>query len=166
MLIEQAIKTAIEYEQKVRDIYLKAAEASSNDVGKKVFSALAADEAGHVSFLARQLERWVADNAITWENLKIVVPKAAELKSVEEALEPSQRQEELALLEQAREAERQTCDFYEQMVRELPPKGQELFKRFLEVEEDHLNIVQFQIDNLTGTGFWMGWPDFDMEAMG
>ena len=108
----------------------------------------------------------MADNAITWENLKIVVPKAAELKSVEEALEPSQRQEELALLEQAREAERQTCEFYEQMVRELPPKGQELFKLFLEVEEDHLNIVQYQIDNLTGTGFWMGWPDFDMEAMG
>ena len=165
MLIEQAIKTAIEYEQRVRDVYLEAAEKCSDETGKKIFSALAADEAGHVSFLARQLDNWVKDESITWESLKMVIPKAGNLKAVEQALEPTKRQEELALLEQAREAERQTCEFYENMVRELPPKGQALFRQFLEVEEDHLNIVQYQIDSLTGTGFWMGWPDFDMEAM-
>jgi rubrerythrin len=169
MLIEQAIKTAIEYEQKIRDVYREAAKASSDETGRRIFAALAADEANHVSFLLQQLETWVAEKKITWEDLKIVLPKAAEmsvnLNSVKEAMEPSKKREELALLEQARDAERETCEFYEKMVKELPPDGGALFKQFLKVEEEHFNVVQFQIDSLTGSGFWMGWPEFDMEMM-
>jgi rubrerythrin len=169
MLIEQAIKTAIEYEQKIRDVYREAAKASSDEVGRQIFSALAADEANHVSYLVRQLERWVTDNKITWEDLKIVLPKAAEmsvnLNHVKEAMEPSKKRDELALLEQARDAERETCDFYEKIVSELPPEGKALFQQFLTVEAEHFNVVQFQIDSLTGSGFWMGWPEFDMEMM-
>jgi rubrerythrin len=169
MLIEQAIKTAIEYEQNIREIYKKAAKASSDQIGRRVFSALAADEANHVSFLVRQLETWVNEKKIALEDLKIVLPKAgdmsANLNTVQEAMEPSKKREELELLEQAREAERETCEFYEKMVGELPPEGKALFEQFLKVEQEHFNVVQFQIDSLTGSGFWLGWPEFDMEVM-
>ena len=169
MLIEQAIKTAIEYEQKIRDVYRKAADASGDEMGRQVFTALAADEANHVSFLVRQLKTWVEEKKITWEDLKIVLPKAAEieadLNTIREALEPAKKREELALLAQALDVERETSDFYEKMVNELPPEGKGLFERFLVIEQEHYNLVQFQIDSLTGSGFWMGWPDFDMEAM-
>lgn len=169
MLIEQALKTAIEYEQKIREVYMRAAKASSDQTGRQIFSALAADEANHVRFLLRQLKTWVDDKKITWEDLMIVLPKAADmsvnLNAVKEAMEPSKKREELALLEQARDAEKETCEFYEKMVRELPPEGKALFKQFLKVEEEHFNLVQFQIDSLTGSGFWMGSPEFDMEIM-
>ncbi|NNL77652.1 MAG: rubrerythrin, partial [Desulfobacterales bacterium] len=37
MTIEEAIKTAIEFEIKIRDIYLEALAAVNDDVGKRIF---------------------------------------------------------------------------------------------------------------------------------
>ena len=169
MLIERAIKTAIEYEEKVRDVYQRAAKTSTDRVGRRVFQMLADDEANHVLFLQHQLGMWLSDKKITPEELKIAIPDPREMTATEHKLEaalaPSARREELALLEKAREVELETSSFYERMVKELPDEGKALFQRFLAVEENHLNVVQYEIDSLTGNGFWMGWQEFDMEAI-
>jgi len=50
MTIEQAIKTALEYERKVRDSYLQAAKNSQDDTGKRIFKELAKEEQQHVNY--------------------------------------------------------------------------------------------------------------------
>ena len=50
------------------------------------------------------------------------------------------------------------------MVRELPVEGQNLFSRFLEIEEGHGAIVQAEIDNVKRLGFWFDLKEFDLEA--
>jgi hypothetical protein len=50
------------------------------------------------------------------------------------------------------------------MVNELPDEAKGLFKRFLEIEEGHLALVQAQIDQALGTGYWFDVREFDLEG--
>jgi rubrerythrin len=43
MTLEEAIKTAIEYEIKIRDLYVQAAAKTSSPVGRRIFQALGDD---------------------------------------------------------------------------------------------------------------------------
>ena len=71
---------------------------------------------------------------------------------------------EMELLRRALEAERRTSGFYKKMVAELPPEGQKLFERFVEIEEGHLDIVQAEIDSLNGTGAWFHALEVNLEG--
>jgi rubrerythrin len=68
------------------------------------------------------------------------------------------------MLQKALLAEIETANFYQRMVKELPADHQPLFKRFLEIEEGHQLIVQTEIDQLSGFGFWFDFQEFDLEA--
>ena len=70
----------------------------------------------------------------------------------------------MELLRKALAAEHQTSNFYKKMVAELPPEGQKLFEPFVEIEEGHLDIVQAEIDSLTGTGAWFHVLEVNLEG--
>ena len=55
MKIEEAIKTAIAYEIKIRDIYEEAAAAVSDEKGRGIFKALGDDEQHHIDYLEHKL---------------------------------------------------------------------------------------------------------------
>jgi rubrerythrin len=57
----------------------------------------------------------------------------------------------------------ETSAFYQKMVTELPTEGRELFARFLEIENNHIKAVQFEIDYISNTGYWFDFKEFDME---
>ena len=57
----------------------------------------------------------------------------------------------------------ETSDFYQKMVNELPAEGRTLFERFLEIENNHIKAVQFELDYLSKTGYWFDIKEFDME---
>ncbi len=46
---------------------------------------------------------------------------------------------------------------------ELPADGRALFERFLEIENNHIRAVQFELDYLGKTGYWFDFKEFDME---
>ena len=50
------------------------------------------------------------------------------------------------------------------MVEELPEGARPLFRRFLEIEDGHLAMVQAEIDTLAGTGFWFDVQEFSLEV--
>ncbi len=60
--------------------------------------------------------------------------------------------------------EAETSRFYESLVQDLPEEHRPLFERFVEIEQGHLAIVQAELDNLRGLGFWFDVQEFDMEA--
>ncbi len=170
MDLEQALKTAIDYELKVQQAYEEAKAKATNEVGQRVFGFLATEEEGHVAYLKSRLEKWQKSGKLTVEKLDTAIPSKAaidasmsKLKSnLDAKQEPSA--EELDLLNKALEAELETSAFYQKMVQELDGEGKQLFQRFVEIEEGHVAIVEAEISALSGLGFWFDTAEFNLEA--
>lgn len=168
MNLEQAIKTALEYENKVHETYKEAMDKAEDEVGKRVFGVLAKEELGHIQYLESCLEKWKEAGKLTPEALDTAIPTqtkidegAGKLKQqLEQKREP--RPVEVELLRRAIEVETETSNFYKQMVSELGDEG-ELFRRFVEIEEGHLAIVKAELDSVTGMGYWFDMPEWQFQ---
>jgi rubrerythrin len=169
MGLDEAIKTAIEFEKKVYQVYETAKDKIVDPVGQRVFKQLSLEEAQHVSYLQHRLNEWKADGHIKIEKLSTVVPDKERIAEGRDTLSRTMQSRdaastEIEYLKGAFEVEKQTSAFYRQMVAELSGEGQELFSRFMEIEEGHVAIVQAEIDSVQGMGFWFDFMEFDLEA--
>ncbi len=167
MTIDEAFKTALEYENRVRDIYAEALEKVSDKTGRRILEVLSKEEQGHVDFLNRKFEEWKKSGAVSDEGIGTAVPSPETIekatKSIEKCMEGGDRSGDLGILEKALQAEIETSEFYRGLVDRLPEEGKKLFSRFLEIEEGHKAIVQAEIDCLTGNGCWF---DFNEISLG
>lgn len=172
MSIEEAIKTAMEFESKVRDVYKEAEEQTADQVGKRVLGALANEEQDHLDYLESRLKEWRKTGKVTSERLESVVPPKeiieGEVNRLKDKTEihgqEKHHSSELRMLRNALEVETQTSEFYKRMVKELPEEGQQLFARFVEIEEGHKAIVQAEIDYVSGPGYWFDFREFDLSG--
>jgi rubrerythrin len=171
MNLEEAIKTAIDYEGKVYGMYLQAMEEATDEVGKRVFKTLCDEEKEHLSYLRDRLEEWQSDGTVTVERLDTAVPSPAaiqrEIEKLREKMEARptvRRDSELEMLRRALQLEVETSNFYREMVAALQDDGKRLFERFVEIEEGHKAIVQAEIDCLSGHGYWFDTREFSPEA--
>ncbi len=169
MDLEEALRTAIEFEKKVYQVYDEAADKIGDPVGRRVFRRLAVEEAEHVAYLKHRLDEWRSGGRIRIERLETAVPDRERIEQESRSLVGKLERvrpeaTEVAYLKSAFEAEKETSAFYRRMVGELPGQGQELFARFVEIEQGHVAIVQAEIDAVEGTGFWFDMMEFDLEA--
>lgn len=167
MTLEEAIKTAIEFEAQVSDVYRRATENTSDPIGKRTFGVLADEEQRHLAYLNDKLDELQRTGGITAEKLDTAIPPRETIREgiskLEAKMEKKDRGTELQMLGKALEVENDTTNFYRKMVSELSAEGQALFARFVEIEEGHLAIVQAEIDYLSKTGYWFDIKEFDME---
>ncbi len=168
MNLEEAIKTALEYENKVTDVYNKYAGKFKSEVGRKIFETLGKEEDDHVAYLEAKLEEWQKTGKVTIENLKTVVPDKDVIQKNVKKLKKVAKQDgvdsEIEYFEKALEMEIKTSNFYKKLVNELPAGEKELFERFIEIEEGHEAIVSAEIDNARGLGYWFDFQEFDLET--
>lgn len=168
MTIEEAIKTAIDFETRVRDTYLEAMNHASDQVGKRVFKVLAGEEQQHLEYLGSRLHEWKTTGKITIESLTTAIPPKEVIQDQVSKLKSHTagrgRDTELKYLQKARDIETETSNFYKKMVEELSAEGQQMFAGFVEIEEGHLALVQAEIDAVSGLGFWFDMPEFNLEA--
>ena len=168
MNVETAIATAIEYENRVRDVYLDAAGQVEDPVGKGVLNVLAREEQNHVDYLNKVLVEWRASGQLLTERLETVIPPGGpvdkNVAGLKAKLADRERDSELTLLRQVLEVETETTTYYQSMVDQLPSDVQPLFARFLEIEQGHRGLIQAEIDALSGMGFWFDMPEFDLET--
>jgi rubrerythrin len=166
--VEEAIRTSIEYETRVRDVYNEAVNAAPNDEGRRLFQLMADEEQHHLDYLESKLEQWSTDGTVTADGLTTALPSGAAIEEGAEALRAKVGGKpgriELQFLQKAHAVERETSSFYARMVEELPDEAKGLFRRFLEIEEGHLTLVQAQIDQALGTGYWFDVREFDLEG--
>jgi len=168
MKLGDAIKTALEYEKGVHQLYFDAMNKTKDPAAKKIFRVLCEEEQGHVDYLLHCLDDWQKTGKISVGELGTAIPtKQAIEKSMSELKQtmkpnPSHRPE-LDLLQKALDAEIKTSNFYKEMVRTLDGEGQKLFKRFVEIEEGHEAIVQAEINTVSNMGFWFDTPEFRLE---
>jgi len=169
MTMEEAIKTALDYETRIRDIYRDAAEVVSDPAGKRILQMLRDDEQHHVEYLMDRLELWEKTGKLSEKKLESTIPPVdniqREMEKVRAHMSPGNRSGERDILSKALKAEIETSNFYEKMVAELPDEGQRMFARFLEIEENHIAAVQIELDYITKTGYWFDFKEFDMEDL-
>ncbi len=168
-LIEEAIVKALEYENRVRDVYREACEKSKDPIGRKVFGVLADEEQGHVDYLEAKLVALRSSGEVTPGDLHTVLPTKEAIEAGVEGLrselaETGDRATEEALLRRALALEEETSNFYFSMVKTLPEEGIAFFNPFLAIEQGHVSIVQAELDSVTGMGFWFDYQEFDLEV--
>jgi rubrerythrin len=172
MSIEKALKTAIEFEARVRQLYEESQKQAQDPIGKRVFGVLVNEEQGHLDYLNSRLKEWQKTGTITHEGLKTAIPSKKAILQEVDKLEGKVKEHdldrhhnsELRMLHNALEVERETSTFYKKMVSDVPKEGRELFSRFVEIEEGHLAIVQAEIDYLSGPGYWFDFKEFDLAG--
>ena len=167
MTLEEAIRTAIDYEIQARDAYQQAAESVSDPVGNRILKALADDEQLHVRYLTQKLDQWKKTGKITVEKLKSVIPSKEtilrEFNQVKDRIVEADRGGEKQILSEALKMEMDASRFYRKLVEEMSDEAQHLFANFLEIEERHVSAVQAELDYFTKSGYWFDFKEFDME---
>ncbi len=167
MTIEEAIKTALEFETRIRDIYREATVAVDDEVGKRIFETLCKDEQHHIDYLQHKLKQLQETGNIVPERLESIMPSQEVVDQEAEKIKTLVSKDFLGIrrqmLSKALEMEIETSDFYQKMVNELPGDDGALFERFLEIENNHIKAVQFELDYLSKTGYWFDIKEFDME---
>ena len=164
MNVEEAIKTAIDFEKRIWKAYQKAEDEVTGEAGKRIFGLLAQEEKGHVEYLESQLAMWKATKKVDAEKLTTAVPSREivreKMASVESSLGGKTQASEVELLQRALATEREATELYRNMAQTLPQEEGRLFGRFLEIEEDHTAIVQAEIDYASRTGNWFDIQEF------
>ncbi len=170
MKLEEAIKTALEYEVGVHKIYLEGMKKAPDPEAQHILKILCDEEMGHVEYLKQRLAEWEKTGKITVAALGTAIPGKQSihdgLKDLRKTMKPKRTQQraDLELLKKALDAEVKTSKFYKEMVATLDGEGQALFKRFVEIEEGHETIVQAEIDSVSHLGFWFDTAEFRLEA--
>jgi rubrerythrin len=166
MNVEEALETALEFENKVRDAYREMAATSASKVGENVFGVLAHEEQHHVEYLESRLSEWRRTGVISAEGLETAVPRRAAIeegvKNLSKEAQGEIRGGEVEMLRRALRMEIGANDFYKRMVNELPEEARPLFARFVEIEEGHTAVVQAELDYATGSGFMFDFRDFEV----
>ena len=168
MTIEEAIKTAIQYEKRVVQVYEEAARESGDETARKIYAAFVKEEEQHVVYLVERLNEWKATGKVTAASLGTVVPSRerieAGVRTLQDRVKRTAPETETRLLKRALDIEIETSGFYLRVVRELPPEGRALFERFVEIEQGHQAIVQAEMNALAGNGYWFDVPEITMEG--
>ena len=168
MTIEEAIKTSIQYEKRVVQVYEEAVRASEDETGKKIFSVLAKEERQHVDYLESRLTEWKATGRVTAAALGTGVPSRERIdegvRTLQSRVARKAPEAEMRLLKRALDVEVETSAFYARVVKELPPDGRAMFERFVEIEQGHQAIVQAEMNAVAGNGYWFDMPEISMES--
>jgi rubrerythrin len=169
MRLDDAIKVALEYESGIHKMYLDAMNEASDENARRMFEILCREEAEHLDYLQSRLIEWQKDGKIKAAKLSTAIPAREVIeKSLREQakmVKPKDTKQipELELLKKALDAEIKASNFFREMVQKLDSEGQELFKRFVEIEEGHEAIVEAQINAVGNWGFWFDIPEFRLE---
>jgi rubrerythrin len=174
MKLDEAIKTAIEYEAGVHRTYQEAMQQANDARGRRFFEVLRDEEMSHLKYLRERLEEWTRTGRIQLAKLDTVIPPREIIDSglqelrrklaAPETTAKGSHMTELELLGKALEVETETSNFYKEMVRTLDGDGRKLFERFVEIEEGHQAIVQAEIHSVSGTGVWFDTVELSLEG--
>ena len=160
--------TALGYEEKIRDLYNKAAETVDDERGKTIFRALAADEQGHIDFLQYSLGRLRENKTIDIEQLSTSIP---DMKTVQKNLDhltariPERMLGDIkTVLRNALVMEKETSAYYRQSAARTEGAIREILEKFLKIETRHEDVVQTELDHALHNGLWFNFMEVDLEA--
>lgn len=171
MKLDEAITMALQYERGVHKAYFDAIDKINDKSAKRMFQVLANEEQGHIDYLQDRLKEWQSQGKISVKELKTSIPtkdamkqSLLDLRKTVLEPQPARLNIEIELLKAALDTEVKTSNFYKEMVAKLDGDGQKLFRRFVEIEKGHEDIVQSQIDCASGLGVFLDNLEFNLEG--
>jgi len=167
MSSEQIFIDALEYEHRIRDMYFEAVDKVDDQRGKDLFKALGEDEQSHVDFLEYSLASLKSGDTIDLNRLQSTIPAkdriASHVSSMTDRIPEQMLGNIKRLLNSALSIEVETSDFYREAAAQTSGDIQAVFKKFLEIEERHVEAVQVELDYATKSGFWFNFMEVDLE---
>jgi rubrerythrin len=164
---EQIFTDALEYENRVRDMYFEAVENVDDRRGKKLFKALGDDEQSHVDFPEYSLATLKSGGTIDIKKLKTAMPSSKQIAGHVAAMADRIPEQMLGnvkrLLNSALSIEVETSAFYRDAMQKTDGDIQKIFAKFLEIEERHVDAVQMELDHASKSGFWFNFMEVDLE---
>ncbi|MBI9087998.1 MAG: rubrerythrin [Desulfobacterium sp.] len=162
---QDIFKHALTYEKKIRDLYRSAVETIDDKRGKAIFKALADDEQSHVDFLEYSLDLLASAKEIDIEKLGSAIPVPVEdhIKQMKEKIPEQMLGDVKRVLNAALVLEIETSKFYKKACGDSQGRIKEILEKFYEIEQRHVAVVQIELDQATGSGFWFGFMEKDME---
>jgi len=159
---------ALQYEEKIRDLYLEAEKTVDDVRGKAIFQALAKDEQSHVDFLRYSLEQLQKNSTIDINRLITSIPTMKQLDAGIEKMKeniPNQMLGDIkAVLGSALKLEKETSAFYQDACNKTEGEIKKIFEKFLEIENRHVDVVQIELDHAQHNGVWFNFLEVDLEA--
>ncbi|HSH70460.1 MAG TPA: hypothetical protein VK997_11120 [Deferrisomatales bacterium] len=169
MIIEEAIRSALEYEHRVRDTYAEAAKAVVPPDARRFFEVMAREEQGHIEYLLDRQRDWQEKGVLTAAALGSALADEGWTRSATEGLQGAAdgdaRTSVVEHLYVALRLEETVSAHYRILVDAVEHADAErLFRRFLEIEDGHVAVVQTEIDFQSGTGVFYGMQEFTLDG--
>jgi len=169
MKSEEIFTRALEFEKKIRDLYVSAVKTIDHEKGKAFFAKLANDEQSHIDFLEYSLEQLKTNSDLDISRLTATtVPYVAELDTTIEKMKTKIPEQMLGdikrVLNSALKLEVETTAFYKKAF-ENAEKGpiKEVLEKFYTIEQKHVDAVQVELDFSSDNGHWFDFMEKDME---
>lgn len=164
--VENVIREAITLEINGRKFFNHAAEITHHPRGKKMFLHLAEEEVKHLETFGKLFSQILggADwrKEIKPEDVSGEAPLVERLK---ESVKKGERKGEIEALRIGMELEQTAIEFFTKASKETEdPVAKKMFIEISEEEKFHYDLLQAQYDSVTGSGFWLGSAEFQMDG--
>jgi rubrerythrin len=168
--ISQDVKTligeAIKLEINGQAFFKHAAEATHNDLGKKMFVRLAQEEVKHLDVFSRLFSSVIKSDEwkkqVRSEELK---GPSAVIEELAQRLRRAEGQSEIEALRIGMELEQKAIDFFSGSAAGMSdPAAKEIFEKIADEERFHYDLLLAQHDSVTGSGFWLDSSEFQMDG--
>ena len=162
----EAMRTAIEMEKSGHRFFTEASNKVQHEVGRKLFTRLAAEEIDHMRTFEKIFSE-ISDGKDWKEAIKAIEP-AKRVPYFDEARKQFKSEDlhvELEYLKKALDLERNAMQFFEKAIADAETEqAREIFKRILEEEKLHYDLIQSEIDSINNSGFWFDVQEFQMDS--
>ncbi|MGQ9471881.1 MAG: ferritin family protein [Candidatus Aminicenantales bacterium] len=165
-ILARLLTEALKLELRGKEFFLQAAAATHNELGKKMFERLAAEEVRHLETFSQLFTQILGS-----EDWKKEIP-AAELKENSEVIaalldrmKRATGKSDLEALSIGLELEKKAVDHFRQAAAAaIQSKTKEIFEAIAAEERFHYDLLQTQLDSLQNTGFWLDASEFRMDG--
>ena len=160
------MKTAIEMEKSGHRFFTEATSKVTNEAGRKVFTRLASEEMVHLQVFEKIFT--ALTQGTDWKKAVGQVEPARRVPYFDEAKKQFKAEDmsvELDYLRKALDLERNAIAFFGKAVSEAEtPEAREVFQGILAEEQGHYDLIQAEIDNINGSGYWFDVQEFYMDG--
>lgn len=160
---------ALEFEKKIRDLYISAESMVDDERGKAIFKGLAVDEQSHVDFLEAGLETLKNDGSLDPAGLTTTIPDVESNRGQIEKMKTRIPERMLGdikmVLSSALQMEQQTTDFYRDAAQKTQGSVRSVMEKFVEIEQRHSDVVRIELDHASKNGFWFDFMEISMEKL-
>lgn len=161
-------KKALEFEKKIRDLYVSAVDIIDDDRGKKIFRTLAKEEQSHIDYLEHSIATLADQGTISLTTFKTIVPDTKDLTKNIESMKVTIPEQMLGdikrVLSSALQLEEETTQYYENAFEGAEGDIREVLAKFITIEQRHTEVVRFELDHASRNGYWLGFPEISMEV--